>query len=77
MDNKLQTTDVVRAFIAINIEEHVKKELCLLMNKLRNDDNQIRWVKKESLHLTLKFLGNISIFQIEDIYKKLQLIADN
>lgn len=71
----LQAIDFFRTFIAINIEEEVKKELVLLINKLRNNDDKINWVREESLHLTLKFLGNVSMPQIEAIYKQLKLIA--
>lgn len=77
MNHELPTINYIRAFIAINIEEEIKEGLCQLISKLRNDEDQIKWVKRESFHLTLKFLGNINISQIEDIYKQLQIIASN
>ncbi|MBU1153897.1 RNA 2',3'-cyclic phosphodiesterase [bacterium] len=65
----------IRTFIAINIEDKIKEEISKIIKALKNDQDEIKWIEKESFHLTLKFLGNVRIFQVEEIYEKLQIIA--
>ena len=50
-----------RLFIAIDFPEKAKEEIAGLINELRDKYPQIRWEKKEKLHLTLKFLGGVEV----------------
>jgi len=51
----------IRAFIAIELPDELKQKLARLETELRKDEPPaIKWVKPESIHLTLKFLGNIA-----------------
>ena len=53
----------MRCFIAINIDEQIKKSLDTLQNELRDKADvrkgDVKWVNPEAMHLTLKFLGEI------------------
>jgi 2'-5' RNA ligase len=49
--------DTVRAFLALEIAEAVKAELTAGREALRAELPRARWVRPESQHLTLKFLG--------------------
>jgi 2'-5' RNA ligase len=50
----------IRSFIAIELPEEVKLSLARLQNRLKaGGGRSIKWVDPESIHLTLKFLGNI------------------
>jgi 2'-5' RNA ligase len=50
----------IRAFIAIELPDELKQELARLEAELRkNAPFAIKWVRPESIHLTLKFRGNI------------------
>jgi len=50
----------VRLFIAIPLEEHVKSHLDHLRRDLQgNIPSGISWVRIDSIHLTLKFLGEV------------------
>jgi 2'-5' RNA ligase len=50
----------VRSFIAIELDDHVKNELSILIDTLRMDSQKlVRWVKPAGIHVTLKFLGSI------------------
>lgn len=55
-------SDKIRTFIAIEIPANIKNGLSLLIESLRESsgDARIRWVKPESIHLTLKFIGDLS-----------------
>jgi 2'-5' RNA ligase len=50
---------VIRAFVAIRIAPDVTQRICEAQARLEQPLKGIRWVKDNSLHLTLKFLGEI------------------
>ncbi len=60
---------VLRAFIAIELPSQVQNKLSKVIQKLQDQlpDISIRWVKPHNIHLTLKFLGDVSINNIEAI----------
>ncbi len=49
----------MRSFIAIELPDTAKSALAELQRELKKTGADIRWVKPDNLHLTLKFLGNI------------------
>jgi len=49
----------MRAFIALELSEEIKEELSRLEAELKKSDADVKWVKPENIHLTIKFLGNI------------------
>jgi RNA 2',3'-cyclic 3'-phosphodiesterase len=60
----------MRAFIAIELPPGIQEALGRVQNLLREQlryhptcDSQLRWSKPEGIHLTLKFLGEISQLQ--------------
>lgn len=58
----------IRSFIAIELPEEVKTELDKLQGALKSPRfDFVRWVPAENIHITLKFLGNISSAQIHGI----------
>jgi 2'-5' RNA ligase len=58
---------VIRAFIAVDLDDPVIKKICNVVEILKPRITEIRWLRKENLHLTLKFLGNIAESQVEPI----------
>jgi len=49
----------LRAFIAVDIGPEVRKSLGELQERLKRTRADVRWVRPEGIHLTLRFLGNI------------------
>lgn len=51
----------VRAFIAVELPDALQQKLAEVQRRLRQElrDLPIRWVRPESIHLTLKFLGMV------------------
>ena len=53
----------MRVFIAIDIDEHIKSSLQQLQQKFaascNTSNKDVKWVRPEAMHLTLKFLGEI------------------
>jgi len=65
----------MRTFIAIDLEPDIKQNLCSLIRELDTGENNVRWVKKQALHLTLKFCGDISLSLAESVKKALEETA--
>jgi 2'-5' RNA ligase len=57
----------MRAFIAIEIPEPLKQSISLLQRELARETTGSGWVKPQNLHLTLKFLGDISPEQLSRV----------
>jgi 2'-5' RNA ligase len=49
----------MRTFIAIELAPEIKSELTRLIQNLASLTKNVRWVRADGLHLTLKFLGEI------------------
>ncbi len=54
---------VIRAFIAIEIPLETQAKIGGIIHTLQMNltPNLVRWVKTENIHLTLKFLGDVSV----------------
>jgi 2'-5' RNA ligase len=50
----------IRCFIAIELPEEIKAGLSRIQAKLKSGDFSVKWVDPYSIHLTLKFLGNVN-----------------
>jgi len=57
----------MRAFIAIELPATIKDTLSKIQDELKPGLAKASWVKPQNLHLTLKFLGDISPRQLEEI----------
>jgi len=63
----------IRSFIAIELPEEVKTGLNRLQTELKLPrHNFVKWVAPESIHITLKFLGNISPQKVTEITKVME-----
>ena len=65
---------MLRAFVAVELDASLRQALAQVQATLRyqlqltvGPDVRIQWVKPESIHLTLKFLGDIPEEQASDI----------
>lgn len=67
--------DAIRAFIAIELPEAILAELGNIETRLKPQmpRETIRWVKADSIHLTLKFLGQVPSDQLEMITLSLRM----
>jgi len=65
----------IRSFIAVNLNPEIKEYLTSLQANLNVPKTKIRWVEKNNLHLTMKFLGYISLEQMELIKSILKEIT--
>jgi RNA 2',3'-cyclic 3'-phosphodiesterase len=64
---------VIRAFIAIEIDPQLVREISAVVADLKPRIAGIRWVSQTNFHLTLKFLGDIEENKITPIAQALEL----
>ncbi len=57
----------IRTFIAIDVGQQVRRRAGDLIDRLRVSGAPVKWVSPNKMHLTLKFLGNISSDEITSI----------
>jgi 2'-5' RNA ligase len=69
----------MRVFIAVDIDEHIRKALGNLQSELQGKidarRSDIKWVNPESIHLTLKFLGEIKDEQVVEVCDIIKQVA--
>ena len=65
----------MRAFIAIELPEYIKKEVDRLIKQEQKKELPIKWIGFENLHITLKFLGEIDESMKEKITPILKKIS--
>ncbi len=62
----------MRTFIAIEIPQNIKEKIYEAFEKERKKEKGVKWVEKENLHITLKFLGEIDEGKVKEIEKILE-----
>jgi 2'-5' RNA ligase len=68
-------SDKIRTFIAISLPSPVLQAIGEAQETLRGKGLDIRWVRKEGIHLTLKFLGNVDMDQVGQIQAAIEKAA--
>ena len=66
---------VIRAFIALDLSSEISQRLDQISSDLkkRMPPNGVRWVPAKNIHLTLKFLGDVSTANLESLQKMIQV----
>jgi len=57
----------VRLFVALEVPAEVRETIAALIRELKPLDASWKWTRAENLHITLKFLGEISIQGFDEI----------
>jgi 2'-5' RNA ligase len=68
---------VIRAFIAIDLPVDLQKRLDQVSASLKQsiDRSAIRWVTSGNMHLTLKFLGDVSVTSLNLVKETIRAVA--
>src|ERR1700690_4503263 len=61
----------LRCFIAVEIPGSLKAKIGELIDLLKKSGADVKWVKKENVHVTLKFLGNTGESSVGEIKNSL------
>ncbi len=65
----------MRLFVAIDIDDNIRSRIARFLEGMREFAPDVRWVRPESLHVTLKFIGEKSDDEAETIKRSLATIA--
>jgi 2'-5' RNA ligase len=65
----------MRLFVALDIDDAVRQRITRFMEGVRNFAPEARWVHVESLHLTLKFIGEQPDASLDRIKEALATVA--
>src|SRR3989338_5878109 len=65
----------MRTFIAIELSEEIRNTLAQIQSHLKYAGADVKWVEKDNIHLTLKFLGEISEEKAKQVTATLDDIA--
>ena len=70
---------LLRTFIAVEIPPQVQKQIQQATELLRNaiGTSLVRWVSAQNIHLTLKFLGDVSPASVDQLTQILRAEADS
>ncbi len=69
---KQTTGSGIRSFIALSLPDSVRTGLHDIQSRLKSEVSGARWVRPESIHLTLKFLGDTPADLLDRIGADLQ-----
>lgn len=65
---------VIRAFIAIDLSEQIQERLGKVLEQINTSATKaVRWVPANNIHLTIKFLGDVSPANLELLTRLLQV----
>lgn len=64
----------MRCFIAVDIPENIKSKINFYLSELEkiNHENRIIWIKKQNIHLTVQFIGEIGEHKVKNLIKRLK-----
>src|SRR5438309_7672934 len=67
----------MRLFVAIDLEETVRQKVLRFVEGVSGFAPDVRWMKPEALHLTLKFIGHFQDTKFEELKAALAGVKSN
>ncbi|MBI3595750.1 MAG: RNA 2',3'-cyclic phosphodiesterase [Nitrospirae bacterium] len=62
----------MRVFIALELPSVIKEAAAAIQRELMKSEAHVGWARTDGMHLTLKFLGEVSASQLSEIEKALE-----
>ena len=63
----------MRCFLAIDLDERTRGDIAAIAEALQEDFPKLRWVKPDTYHITLRYLGEISEEQVSAIQDSIKI----
>ena len=65
----------IRTFIALEISNDIRNQITNIQKHLMNKGAELKWIKNENIHLTLRFLGEIDDKYHDKIFEAMNKVA--
>jgi RNA 2',3'-cyclic 3'-phosphodiesterase len=65
----------MRLFVAFDIDDAIRGKIARFLDSVRGFAPDVRWVRPESLHVTLKFIGEKAEGEVEKVKGAMETIA--
>ena len=62
----------MRLFIAVSIGEENKNKIFDIQSVLKRSCVDVKWIEKDNLHLTLKFLGEVAEDNLDSVKESIR-----
>ncbi|MBM4142000.1 MAG: RNA 2',3'-cyclic phosphodiesterase [Lentisphaerae bacterium] len=56
---------LIRAFVGVPLDDAVRRDVARLQERLKGAGARVGWVRGENLHVTMAFLGDVTVEQVE------------
>jgi 2'-5' RNA ligase len=66
----------VRAFLALDVSAEIKDKLMEVENRVGRSGADVKLVEKENLHVTMKFLGDVTNDAVDKIYEVMRGVRE-
>lgn len=67
----------MRAFIAVELPDEIRAALAALQRQVAETRADVKWTEEANLHVTMRFLGEITDLQRQGIEEKLRSVASH
>ena len=64
----------VRLFVAIALDEEIRRKIVRFVEGVSGFAPDVRWMKPEALHLTLKFIGEFPETRLQEVKQALAAV---
>ena len=64
----------MRLFVALEIPGTVREQLAAIRNRFRKPESQMRWLRADNFHVTLKFIGEVGKEKVHDLTEALRAV---
>lgn len=65
----------IRTFLAIDVGDEIQRRAADLIDTLRRDGDDIKWIERHNLHITLNFLGDVNDNEVHDVCQVASRVA--
>ncbi len=59
--------NTIRTFVAVDVQESVRRRAARLIELLSANAGNVKWVESQNMHLTLQFLGDVSQTDVHEV----------
>lgn len=67
----------MRLFVALEVPEELREKLAAVRARFPNPQSQMRWVRADQFHVTLKFIGEVAEEKVHRVSTALQAVRQD